>query len=85
MVEALYSYLAFSITDTPVILRMTNGHPYGNRDLLCVWMACCRKARYVASAVPYGEVDLLRVWAALLGKVSGGASPSPTRDVAVKL
>ena len=38
MVETLYSYLWVSINETPGILRMTNGHPYGNRDMLRIWM-----------------------------------------------
>ena len=32
--EAFVSYLTFSKTETPVILRMTNGHPYGRISLL---------------------------------------------------
>ncbi len=30
----LTSFLTFPIEETPVILRMTNGHPYGSRYLL---------------------------------------------------
>ena len=37
------------------------------------------------SAVPYGEIDLHRVWVRYIGEVTGGASPSPTVDVAVDL
>jgi hypothetical protein len=35
MAGALCSYLMFSITETSVILRVVNDHPYGRIDLLC--------------------------------------------------
>ena len=36
MAETFLPYLTLSITETPVILRMVNDHPYGKCDLLRV-------------------------------------------------
>ena len=47
MTEAFLPYLMFSITKAPVILRMTNGHPYGNMDLLRVRMIFCGGIAYI--------------------------------------
>ncbi|WP_201426738.1 hypothetical protein [Ruminococcus difficilis] len=47
MAEALYSYLTLSISETLVILRTTNGRPYGRIDLLRVSVVS------LSSAVPY--------------------------------
>ena len=52
-------YLWRSITTTLVILRMTNGHPYGNMDLLRVRMIFCGGIAYIdvgtSIARPYGR------------------------------
>ncbi len=34
MAETFLFYLTLSIAETSAMLRMTNGHPYGERDLL---------------------------------------------------
>ena len=39
MTKPYISYLWFSLFETPGILRMTNGHPYGGGDLLRIYMA----------------------------------------------
>ena len=63
MAEALCSYLRDSISETPVILRMTNGHPYGNMDLLRVRMIFCGGIAYIdvgtSIARPYGRSVVL--------------------------
>ena len=59
MVDSFLSYLTLSITKTSVILRMTNGHPYGNMDLLRVRMIFCGGIAYIdvgtSIARPYGR------------------------------
>ena len=60
MAGALCSYLMFSITETPVFLRMVDDHSSGKCDLLRNWMAPQSNVRYVINAVPYGGIDLLR-------------------------
>ena len=38
MAETFLFYLTVSITEKSVMIRMTNGHPYGERDLLrMIW------------------------------------------------
>ncbi len=38
MAETFLFYLTLSIAETSAMLRMTNGHPYGERDLLrMIW------------------------------------------------
>ena len=38
MAETVLFYPMLSIAEAPVMLRMTNGHPYGERDLLrMIW------------------------------------------------
>ena len=59
MTETFLSYLTLSITKTPVILRMTDGHPYGNMDLLRVRMIFCGGIAYIvvgtSIARPHGR------------------------------
>ena len=62
MTETFLSYLTLSITKTPVILRMTNGHPYGNMDLLRVWVGFIGKGFGRSKPLPYNKLHLLRVF-----------------------
>ena len=55
MAETSYSYLTFSITKTPVILRTTDGRPYGKMDLLRGRWHLVERYRDVASVIPYSK------------------------------